>query len=83
MYSVSRRQLLISMACAQASLLPTLSILQPEQRWDYTATDWDSVMNDVIRDTNAALAGVSEHKPAYEVGSPHWCMERALDRLMV
>ena len=77
---LSRRQFLIAMACA-ASPLPLLQT-ETELNWLLRGTevDWDRVLNDVIDNTNAFLAGVSMRRPIYEIGSPHWCMERVLER---
>lgn len=75
----SRRQFLITLACASASLAPLSFGVRPERRWQPSEVDWDTVINDVIRDHNAAMAGVLKQLPSYEVGGPHWCMKRELD----
>ena len=74
----NRRQLLITMACASASLTLFPFGFGVERRWCPRDVDW--VINDVIGDNNSLLMGTTKKLPVYEFGSPHWCMKRALDR---
>jgi len=76
----NRRQFLKEMACAAASLALLPIWAESERKWLTRDVDWDVIINDVIGNTNAVLAGVSRGRPIYDVGSPHWCMERALSR---
>jgi hypothetical protein len=76
----NRREFLITLAWASASLTLLPIGLGAEQRWCPSDVNWDEVINDVIGDTNSLMAGTLKVPPIYELGSPHWCMKRALDR---
>jgi hypothetical protein len=73
----NRRQFLIALACASAYSLPFGGV--PGRRWVPSEVDWDEVINDVLCDTSSVIGGYSDGMPNYEIGSPHWCVERAMD----
>jgi hypothetical protein len=83
MTKYNRRQFLIVLACSVVSLSPLSSGATSKQQWNPSDVDWDTVINDVIGNTNAVMAGVSKELPNYKAGSPHWCMERVLARELV
>jgi hypothetical protein len=72
----SRRTFLFSAAAALfGSFLPRM----PKQYENsHIAPDWDVVLNRVISDRNALVAGFASEVQSYEIGSPEWCMEEAL-----
>lgn len=80
MTKYNRRQFLIALACSTFSLSFLYLRAVSERPWNPSDVDWDTVINDVIGNTNAVLSGVSKELPSYEIGGPHWCMERALAR---
>ena len=80
MKQLNRRELLIASACVIASLpvLPIGSTLI--QTWNANEVDWEEIINDVLCDNNAVLAGMKKDRAIYQTGSPHWCMEQAMQR---
>jgi hypothetical protein len=80
MRKYNRRQFLIALACSTFSLSSLYLGAVSKRQWIPREVDWDTIINDVIGNTNAVLSGVSKELPSYEIGGPHWCMERALAR---
>jgi len=48
--------------------------------WRSNDVGWDEVINDVICKRNALASGAVFETKEFHRGSPHWCIEQALDR---
>ena len=79
---VNRRQVLISLAMvAAASAIPgSNGEARASVLWRPNDVDWDEVINDVICKRNMLISGAVPEPDEFPRGSPHWCMEQALDR---
>lgn len=78
----NRRDFLILLASLAAVSALTLYDTNASEApsWVPEDVDWDAVINDVINKRNALISGIGDGSELYQVGTPHWCMEKALDQ---
>jgi hypothetical protein len=95
MSEINRRSVLIGLAATIAATTASSNILitnrskflsvdrdrNGDPEWNFDDIDWDEIINDVIGDNNAQIAGFRSKPIDFQVGSPHWVMREAMQQL--